>query len=77
MPSSCHANADGGPPDVVATVLNVVLPDNDADNNDHPWELLAGLAKSRDYSIDPSDLMRMPYEVHLSSAVLKWLKGGE
>lgn len=51
------------------TVLNVVLPDGD-DGEDHPWEWLAQLARTRGVQVTADDLRQLPYVVVLTPAVL-------
>lgn len=52
--------------DVVRSVLNVVLPDDDDDPDDHPYEWLAGLLIGRGVHTSASELRVLPYEVELS-----------
>lgn len=53
-------------------VLNVVLPDED-DGQAHPWSWLAALGRARGLEVTANDLRVLPYEVHLSESVLRWL----
>ncbi len=60
--------------DFTQSVLNTVLPDDDADPEEHPWEWLAEKAQDRGLtSVTADDLRHLPYEVVLTDAVRKWL----
>jgi hypothetical protein len=52
---------------VVQDTLNVVLPDDDDDPDDHPYEWLAGLLAAQGVSASPEVLRTLPYTVELSS----------
>jgi hypothetical protein len=52
---------------VVQDTLNVVLPDDDDDPDDHPHEWLAGLLVARGVTASPEVLRTLPYTVDLSS----------
>lgn len=56
-------------------VLNVVLPDEDTEE-DHPWEWLAHLARSRGLHVTAEDLRGLPYSVHLADPVVELLSTG-
>jgi hypothetical protein len=54
-------------------VLNVVLPDDDESEDDHPWSWLAELAQARGLDLTAEDLQALPYEVILTDRVIRWL----
>ena len=54
-------------------VLNVVLPDDDAPAEDHPYSWLADLARARGLSVTADDLRGLPYEVTFTDTVRRWL----
>ena len=54
-------------------VLNVVLPDDDAPAEDHPYSWLADLARARGLSVTADDLRSLPYEVTFTDTVRRWL----
>jgi hypothetical protein len=54
-------------------VLNVVLPDDDERDEEHPWEWLAHLARARGLEVTADDLRGLPYEVTFTDAVRRWL----
>ena len=54
-------------------VLNVVLPDDDAPAEDHPYLWLADLARARGLSVTADDLRSLPYEVTFTDTVRRWL----
>jgi hypothetical protein len=54
-------------------VLTVVLPDDDASGEDHPWAWLAELARSRGLDVAEDDLRGYVYEVHFTDEVRRWL----
>lgn len=60
--------------DVIRDVLNTVLPDDDAGDDDHPWELLAQLARDRGAEVTGAALREHPYEVHLTAKVIEWIE---
>jgi hypothetical protein len=51
--------------------LNVVLPDDDDSEEDHPWEWLAELARERGLSVAAEHLRNLPYRVELTDRVLR------
>lgn len=61
--------------ELVEAVLNVVLPDDDDNPDDHDWAGLAKLAQARGISVTPADLRRLQYEVVLAPGLLRWLRG--
>lgn len=61
------------PEELIANVLNAVLPD-DGDEA-HPWEWLAELTRERGLEATADDLRRLPYEVILADDVQRWLTG--
>jgi hypothetical protein len=61
------------PDSITHNVLNVVLPDDDECEDDHPWPWLAELARARGLDVVAEDLQRLPYEVILSASVTRWL----
>ena len=60
---------------IVRSVLTVVLPDDDACAEDHPWSWLADLARARGLNVTTEDLRGLPYEVILADRVTQWLAG--
>jgi hypothetical protein len=60
---------------IARKVLNVVLPDDDACAEDHPWSWLADLARARGLNVTTEDLRGLPYEVILTDRVTRWLAG--
>ena len=54
-------------------VLTVVLPDDDACGEDHPWAWLAELARSRGLDVAEDDLRGLSYEVRFTDEVRRWL----
>ncbi len=60
---------------IIADVLNVVLPDDDEPEDDHPWLWLAELCRGRGLEVTAEDLVGLPYEVVLSPSVSRWLSG--
>jgi hypothetical protein len=54
-------------------VLNVVLPDDDAPAEAHPYSWLADLARARDLNVTADDLRSLPYEVIFTDKVRRWL----
>lgn len=60
---------------ITRTVLNVVLPDDDASAavEDHPWAWLAGLARGRGLDVTAEDLQRLAYVVILTDDLIRWL----
>lgn len=55
---------------VMTMVGNVLLPDDDDDEEPHPWEYLAFLAAARGLSVTPQQLREVPYCVYLSDEVI-------
>lgn len=53
--------------DVVRTTLAVVLPDDDDDPDDHPYEWLAGLLAEQGIRASAAELRSLPYIVELSA----------
>jgi hypothetical protein len=58
---------------ITQSVLNVVLPDDDACEEAHPWSWLAELARARGLDVTEADLRDLPYEVILTEQVTRWL----
>ncbi|HEV8670936.1 MAG TPA: hypothetical protein VGS01_09410 [Candidatus Limnocylindria bacterium] len=54
-------------------VLAVVLPDDDAPAEAHPWSWLADLARARGLNVTADDLRSLPYEVTFADKVRRWL----
>lgn len=54
-------------------VLNVLLPDDDQPEQDHPWDWLAELSRARGLHVSATDLQSVPYRVVLSEGVKRWL----
>ena len=61
------------PESMTRNVLNVVLPDDDEDAEDHPWSWLADLARARGLNVTAEDLRGLPYEVIFTDKVRRWL----
>lgn len=61
------------PEDLIANVLNAVLPDEG--DEAHPWERLAEFSRARGLEATAEDLRRLPYEVILADDVQRWLAG--
>lgn len=59
--------------DLIESVLNVTLPDNDDNPDDHDWVWLAKLAQARGLDVTEADLRRLQYEVVLAPGLLHWL----
>lgn len=57
-------------------VLNVVLPDDDAEAavEAHPWEWLAELARQQGIAVTADELKALPYEVVLTKRLREWLE---
>jgi hypothetical protein len=51
---------------VVQDTLNVVLPDDDDDPDDHPYDWLAGLLAEQSVTVSSDELRALPYAVDLS-----------
>jgi hypothetical protein len=54
-------------------VLNVVLPDDDECEDDHPWSWLAELARMHGIDMPADELKELEYEVVLADRVTQWL----
>jgi hypothetical protein len=54
-------------------VLNVVLPDDDECEDEHPWSWLAELARNHDIDVTADELKELQYEVVLTDRVTQWL----
>jgi hypothetical protein len=54
-------------------VLNVVLPDDDASSESHPWSWLAELAARRGIAVSPAQLRSLDYEVRMGERLARWL----
>ena len=54
-------------------VLSVVLPDDDVPTEDHPYALLADLARARGLNVTADDLRGLPYDVVFTDEVRRWL----
>jgi hypothetical protein len=61
------------PDSITHDVLNVVQPDDDECDDDHPWSWLAELARARGLDVAAEDLQGLPYEVILTDNVTRWL----
>ena len=59
--------------DVLSSVENVVLPDEDDPPScePHPWEWLATLAAKRGISVTAEQLKEVPYRIYLSDRAIK------
>lgn len=57
------------PETITSDVLNVVLPDDDDSDDDHPWSWLAELCRARGLDVTADDLRDLPYMVILSDSV--------
>jgi hypothetical protein len=77
-----RSSGESGPDDIggretvdsiTRNVLNIVLPDDDACPEDHPWSWLASLARARGLDVTAEDLRGLPYEVILTDKVARWL----
>ncbi|MFI6820109.1 hypothetical protein ACIBJE_04050 [Micromonospora sp. NPDC050187] len=79
---STSAPGDGAVPlheardSLTQQVLIVVLPDDDACAEEHPWSWLAELAQARGLEVTADDLRGLPYEVVFTDAVSRWLTPG-
>jgi hypothetical protein len=60
--------------DLTRDVLTVVRPDGHP-VDEHPWSWLAGLARARGLSVGEGDLRALTYEVVVTDAVRRWLRG--
>jgi hypothetical protein len=56
-------------------VLNVVLPDDDDSEDEHPWEWLAECAGRRGIAVTADQLRQLAYEVVLTERLTGWLAG--
>lgn len=54
-------------------VMKVVLPDDDAPTEAHPWTWLADLARARGLNVSADDLRSLRYEVIFTDRVRTWL----
>jgi hypothetical protein len=54
-------------------VLNVVLPDDDECEDEHPWSRLAELARKHGIDVTADELKELQYEVILTDRVTQWL----
>ena len=54
-------------------VLNVVLPDDDECEDEHPWSWLAELARKHGIDVTADELKELQYEVVLTDRVTRWL----
>jgi hypothetical protein len=54
-------------------VLNVVLPDDDECEDEHPWSLLAELARKHGIDVTADELKELQYQVILTDRVTQWL----
>ena len=54
-------------------VLNVVLPDDDECEDEHPWSWLAELARRQGIEVTADELKELQYEVILTDRVTQWL----
>ncbi len=54
-------------------VLNVVLPDDDESEEEHPWSWLAELARTHGIDVTADELKELQYEVVLTDGVTQWL----
>jgi hypothetical protein len=61
---------------ITRNVLTTVLPDDDATDEEHPWEWLAELARARGIDVTADDLREVPYDVVLTERVLRRLATG-
>lgn len=71
VPGAADPRMGLAPEDLIAHVLNVVLPDDG--DEPHPWEWLAGLARTRGLEATADDLRGLPYEAILADDVRRWL----
>jgi hypothetical protein len=54
-------------------VLNVVLPDDDECEDEHPWSWLAELARNHGIEVTADELKELQYQVILTDRVTQWL----
>ena len=47
---------------------------DDACGEDHPWSWLADLARARGLNATTENLRGLPYEVHFTEKVQRWLE---
>jgi hypothetical protein len=66
-------HADLTPQIMRRQVLNVVLPDDDESEDDHPWSWLAELAGRQGIEVTANELKELQYEVVLADRVTRWL----
>ena len=58
---------------VMTAIRNVVLPEVSAADPERPWDCLVQLARRRRVQTCADELATLPYEVHLTDAVNRWL----
>jgi len=58
---------------LITAIRNVVLPEVSAADPDRPWDCLVQLARRRRVQTCADELALLPYEVHLTEDVLRWL----
>ena len=64
--------------DVLSSVENVVLPDEDAPGCEpHPWEWLVTLAAERGLTVTVEQLKEVPYRIYLSDRVINSAQSGQ
>ena len=68
------ARAGLTPDSIRQDVLNVVLPDDDECEEDHPWSWLAEQARRQGIAVTADELKALPYEVVLTQRLAQWLK---
>lgn len=68
------ARAGLTPDSVRQQILNVVLPDDDACEEDHPWSWLAEQASRQGIDVTADELKAIPYVVILTERLAGWLK---
>ena len=56
-------------------VLNVVLPDDDEEREEHPWLWLAELARVKGIDVTADELSRLDYDVVFTDHFASWLAG--
>lgn len=58
---------------LTASILNVVLPDDDTTGDAHPWDWLAELAHARGVAVTADELRDVPYRIRMTPQVEAWL----
>ncbi|WP_291379088.1 hypothetical protein [Demequina sp.] len=58
---------------LMAAIRNVVLPEVSAADPERPWACMVQLARRRRVQTTADELAQIPYEVHLTDAVRRWL----